>query len=397
MEVGVENSSALTILVIDSDQRSCQFLGNLFTQKGHTVQTTTSAREGYIDALRDRPDVVIFDPALADMSAVEMVRRLRSDKRTEGVLLIALAAESKPEQLGELLAAGCNEYLVKSQESLEVIFTLLTDSYRQMNETQPMGGVKKKKQGGVLVVFLSAKGGAGTSSMCANVAQVLGVAHPEREMAVLDLVLPIGSIGQIVGYQGEFNLLEAAKKPQAELTPEYLRRVMTPLETWGFRLLAGVSDPESANSLDAGRIPSIIEAYLRTFDVVYVDLGRSLSRISLPIILDADVVVMVTASDMATATLTQTIWQYLQEKGVAQRNVYVLLNRAVGLEGVSKSDAEKIIGLPIQATIPYMGANFSLANNQHLPILRKLPNDTAAMMIAQVSRQILETAYQNRA
>lgn len=107
-------------------------------------------------------------------------------------------------------------------------------------------------------------------------------------------------------------------------------------------------------------------------------------------------IVMVTACDMSTATLTQTIWKYLQAKGVQNRNVYVLLNRAVGLEGVSKSDAERIIGLPIQATIPYMGANFSLANNQHLPVLRKMPADTAAMMIAQVSRQILETAYQNR-
>lgn len=388
---------AFTILVIDPDPRSCRFLGNLFTQKGYAVQTTTSAKEGYISALRDRPDVIIFDPALSDMTALELTRRLRGDKRASGALLVALAAASNSEQLGELLAAGCNEYLVKSQESIDRIFALLTETDALMNETRPIGGLKRKNLGGALVVFLSAKGGAGTSSMCANVAQVLGETHPEREMAVIDLVLPIGSIGQIVGYQGEFNLLEAARKPPEELNPDFLRRVMTPLETWRFRLLAGIPDPEASNALEASRIPAIIQTYRRAFDVVFVDLGRSLSRISLPIILQADLIVMVTASDMATATLTQTVWQYLQEKGVAPRSVYVLLNRAVGLEGVSKSDAEKIIGLPIQATIPYMGANFSLANNQHLPILRKLPNDTAAMMIAQVSRQILETAYQNRA
>lgn len=388
---------ALTILVIDPDPRNCQFLGNLFTQKGYSTQTSTSAKEGYILALRDRPDVIVFDPSIADMPAAQLVRRLRSDKRTGSALLIALTAASNSEQLSELLAAGCNEYLVKSQESLERIYAILTETDTLMNETQPVGGIKRRSQGGVLVVFLSAKGGAGTSSMCANVAQVLGETHPEREMAVLDLVLPIGSIGQIVGYQGDFNLLEAAQKPREELNPDFLRRVMTPLETWRFRLLAGISDPESSNSLDASRIPAIIDAYRRTFDAVFVDLGRSLSRISLPIILEADVIVMVTASDMATATLTQTVWKYLQAKGVPNRNVYVLLNRAVGLEGVSKSDAERIIGLPIQATIPYMGANFSLANNQHLPVLRKMPTDTAAMMIAQVSRQILEIAYQNRA
>jgi len=392
----VQESPTLAILVIDPDPRSCQFLGNLFTQKGYAVQTTTSAKEGYIVALRDRPDVIIFDPALTDLPALELVRRLRNDKRTGGALLVALAAVSNSEQLGELLAAGCNEYLVKSHEALERISAVIAESDTQMRETQPIGGAKRRSRGGALVVFLSAKGGTGTSSMCANVAQVLSETNPEKEMAVIDLVLPIGSIGQIVGYQGDFNLLEAAKKPPEEFNPEFLRRVMPPLETWGFRLLAGAPDPESSNSLDASRIPAMIDAYRRAFDVVFVDLGRSLSRISLPIILEADVIVMVTASDMATATLTQTIWKYLQAKGVPNRNVYVLLNRAVGLEGVSKSDAESIIGLPIQATIPYMGANFSLANNQHLPVLRKMPNDTAAMMIAQVSRRILEVAYQNR-
>jgi Flp pilus assembly CpaE family ATPase len=68
------------------------------------------------------------------------------------------------------------------------------------------------------------------------------------------------------------------------------------------------------------------------------------------------------------------------------------MNRAVGLEGLGKSDAERIMGIPIQETVPYMGANFSLANNQHLSVLQKMPNDTAAMKLDQIARQILETA-----
>lgn len=389
-----ENPPPLSILVIDPDPRSCQFLGNLFKNKGYITETALSGKEGYILALRDRPDVVIFDPALPDMTGLELTRKLRGDRRTTGVLLIALSASTDSEQFGALLAAGCNEYLVKSPETVDRLMTLLQETDKLMNETQPTRRAKMS-QGGVLVVFLSAKGGTGTSSMCANIAHALGETHPERELAVLDLVLPLGSIGPIVGYQGEFNLLEAARKAPEELDPDFLRRIAPPLTTWGFRLLAGMSDPEASNALDAGRIPGIIQAYRRAFDVVFVDLGRALSRISLPIIQQADLIVMVTASDLATVTLTQTVWRYLQSKGISANHMYALLNRAVGLEGVSKSDAEQIIGLPIQATIPYMGANFSLANNQHLPILRKIPTDTAALMIAQVSRQILEIAYQN--
>lgn len=386
----------LTILIIDPDPRSCQFLGARFAQKGYVTETALSGKEGYILALRDRPDVILFEPALPDLTGLELTRKLRADRRTSSALLIALATAKDSEQFGALLAAGCHEYLVKSPEALERLDALLHETDQVMTETQPTRRATVN-QGGVLVVFLSAKGGTGTSSMCANIAHALHENQPEREVAVIDLVLPIGSIGPIVGYEGEFNLLEAARKSPEELDPDFLRRIVPPIKPWGFRLLAGVPDPESANSLDAARIPGILQAYRRAFDVVFVDLGRSLSRISLPIIQQADVIVMVTAADLATVTLTQTVWRYLQSKGVVASRVYALLNRAVGLEGLSKSDAEQIIGLPIQATIPYMGANFSLANNQHLPILRKLPTDTATMMITQISKQILETAHQNRA
>ena len=49
-------------------------------------------------------------------------------------------------------------------------------------------------------------------------------------------------------------------------------------------------------------------------------------------------------------------------------------------------------GLSIQATIPYMGGNFTLANNQHIPALQKMPDDTAALMLDQIARQVLATA-----
>jgi pilus assembly protein CpaE len=161
--------------------------------------------------------------------------------------------------------------------------------------------------------------------------------------------------------------------------------------------LAGSPDPETANSLDAACIPEIIKAFRQAFDLTFVDLGRSLSRISLPIILDADVVVIVTGTELATITLTKTVWKYLESQGLDSKKVYMLINRSVGSEGLSKSDAERILELNIRATVPYLSGSVSLANNQHLPILVKMPTDTAAMMIDQISHEIMDTARRNRA
>jgi len=386
----------LSILVVDKDTRSRNFLSALLLREGHIVQVASVGKEGYISALRDHPDVVVFDAAMGDISAVEFVRKLRGDRRTSQALCVAMVASADPQQMSELTAAGCNEYLVKNQESIAKLVALIAGINPQVQETQPSSpGRRKGQQGssaGLLAVFLSAKGGTGTSSLCANIAHNVAKNQTNLDVAVMDMVMPIGSIGFIAGYQGDFNMVKAANHPLDDLNGDYLRKGISPLSSWGFRLLAGAPDPESANSVDAARVPVLIRAFRQAFDITFVDLGRSLSRISLPIILEADVVVIVTSADLGTLTLTQVMWNYLQKKGLDARRVYALMNRAVGLEGLGKSDAERIIGMQIQATVPYMGGNFSLANNQHLPVLTKMPYDTAAMMLEQVARQILEAA-----
>jgi Flp pilus assembly CpaE family ATPase len=386
----------LSVLIVDEDVRSRNYLSALLFKQGYNVRTAALGKEGYIAALQNRPDAVIFDPAMSDIPAVEFTHKLRTDRRTAGILCIALARKENPAQMADLLGAGCTEYLIKNQENIEKVLKLIADSSPQVQETQPAAGTRRKKRrkGGLLCVFLSAKGGTGTSSLCANIAQNIASNQPEMDVAVMDMVLPIGSIGQMVGYHGDFNLITAATYPLDKLDGQYLRRNLTPLESWHFRLLSGSPDPEASNTLDASRIPVLIRAFRQAFDVTFVDLGRSLSRISLPIIQEADVVVVITGADLSTVNLTQITWNYLQQKGVDPHRIYMVMNRAVGLEGLGKSDAERIIGITLQATIPYMGGNFTLANNQHIPVLQKIPNDTAAMMLDQISYQILETARQ---
>jgi pilus assembly protein CpaE len=157
-------------------------------------------------------------------------------------------------------------------------------------------------------------------------------------------------------------------------------------------LLAGAPDPERANDLKVTRIPEVINALQQAYDYVVVDLGRSLSRISLPIIQKADLAVLIMSTDQSTTTLTKKILDYLHAQGIESRNIFAILNRAVGLEGLTKAEAEKIIGLPIKTAIPYMGSNFALANNLNQPIILKYPEDTASIVFRDVANDMIKTA-----
>jgi hypothetical protein len=59
---------------------------------------------------------------------------------------------------------------------------------------------------------------------------------------------------------------------------------------------------------------------------------------------------------------------------------------------MTKSDAERMIGLQIRNLFPYMGGNFALANNQHQPIAQKFPNDTATVVMKEAADEMAQLA-----
>jgi pilus assembly protein CpaE len=177
------------------------------------------------------------------------------------------------------------------------------------------------REGGSLIVFLSAKGGTGTSSLCANLAMGMAEEQPQARLVVVDLVLPIGSIAGIVGYEGDQNVVSLSKLPPSATTIEFLQEDLPMIPEWGFHLLAGSPDPELGNELDVMRIEDIVLALQQAYDHVVIDLGRSLSRISLPLIQRADLLAMIVAADTSTVTLSRSVWEFLQQGCAAGRDV----------------------------------------------------------------------------
>ncbi len=221
-------------------------------------------------------------------------------------------------------------------------------------------------------------------------------ADHDSRVVVADLVLPIGSIADIVGYTGIPNVVTIAGMPARDTTPEFLLNNLVQLNVWRFQVLAGSPDPESGSELDFGRVGQLVSAMKSGFDVVILDLGRSLSRISLPLIEQADLVVMVVGADLTTADLSKSVWDYLQSKGVQSSAMYPIMNRPVGLAGLTKEQAEKVIGLPIRAAVPYLSENLSLANYQHRPYCMKFPADTASIIFGETARQMVDLAGRRR-
>jgi MinD-like ATPase involved in chromosome partitioning or flagellar assembly/CheY-like chemotaxis protein len=382
------------ILLVESDLAALNYLSNMLRAAGYTVLTAPSGKEGLIEAWRNRPEMLIIVPELPDLNGLEVTRKLRADPRTSQAKILLLSARNFPQDILTAVQAGADEYIVKrpgaDAELLERVKTLLPLESGAGPSSPGTTDVLRSKAGGKLVVFLSAKGGTGTSTLCVNIAHSLAVKAAGKRVAVVDLVLPIGSLADIVGVEtpGK-NVVEATKLEPRLFNAERLGAMLTFRDIWGFDLLPGAPDPEAAANLRVDRLEAVIHELRRMDDFVFVDLGRSLSRVSMPLIRMATRVVLVTSPDHATVTLTKTVLLHFDLHDVRRHRIFPVLNRAVGVEGLSRPDLERELGMNMVALVPNMGGSFSFTNNQNLPLEARFPEDTVTYTLQDIAGNLL--------
>src|ERR1051325_7952979 len=157
-----------SLLIIENDSATLDFLKNTLGQAGYQIFIAPSGKEGLIEAWRNRQEMIILDVALPDLNGLEVTRKLRADARTTRTKIIIFSEQSELQDMLNAREAGVDEYIVKRAggdvELLERVRALLPLEGDAGEEGKPSGKV---------ISFLSAKGGTGTSSVCANVAQLL--------------------------------------------------------------------------------------------------------------------------------------------------------------------------------------------------------------------------------
>ncbi|HWK90316.1 MAG TPA: response regulator, partial [Longimicrobium sp.] len=77
-------------------------------------------------AREHRPDLVLLDLHLPDISGEEVLRRLRADERTASIPVIVISADATLDSLDRLRTAGADAYLTKPLDLDEFLEALET-------------------------------------------------------------------------------------------------------------------------------------------------------------------------------------------------------------------------------------------------------------------------------
>ena len=113
--------AAATVLVVEDDPTILQLLEVNFEMVGFTVVRAEDGLLGLEAARSKRPDVIVSDVMMPNMSGLEMVSELKADPDTAGIPVILLSAKAQGSDVRQGIEAGADDYVTKPFEPLDLI------------------------------------------------------------------------------------------------------------------------------------------------------------------------------------------------------------------------------------------------------------------------------------
>jgi len=179
---------------------------------------------------------------------------------------IVYSAQADPDLLVRCMRAGAREYLMLPFDKEEIAEALVRAStLRSM--VRP-----SKKTNGRLLVFLSAKGGSGATTLACNYAVSLAQESQQKTL-LIDLNLPLGDVAINLGIKAQYSIVSAFQNT-SRLDSHFLSGLLVQHSS-GLFVLAAPSELDTTY-VSSDAIDKLLQVACQGFDYVVVDAGSRL-------------------------------------------------------------------------------------------------------------------------
>jgi CheY-like chemotaxis protein len=102
------------VLYIEDNVSNLKLIERVLAQRpAVTLLSEMAGRPGLDTARARRPDLVLLDLHLPDISGEEVLHLLRASPETQEIPVVVISADATPKQIERLLGAGARAYLTK--------------------------------------------------------------------------------------------------------------------------------------------------------------------------------------------------------------------------------------------------------------------------------------------
>lgn len=110
------------ILIVDDDQELVELITDVLERDGRfEVRSVNNGFDAGMMVKEYHPDLIVLDVMLPDINGKEVCQRVRGDKATADVRIICISGMVEDDKIGDLRAAGANDFLHKPFEVEKLI------------------------------------------------------------------------------------------------------------------------------------------------------------------------------------------------------------------------------------------------------------------------------------
>ena len=108
-----DQHAARKVLIVEDNTLNMKLFNDLLKANGYTV---LQAKDG-LEALRivrlDRPDLILMDIQLPEISGLEITKQLKEDEELRSIPIVAVTAFAMKGDEEKIRQAGCDGYMTK--------------------------------------------------------------------------------------------------------------------------------------------------------------------------------------------------------------------------------------------------------------------------------------------
>ena len=350
------------------------------TLQAMTLAANIDTIEGPLQQLASRvsqvvPDVLIVDSACDGRTDLEPLERL--GQIYPNMDFIVLCGQQSPDFLIQAMRAGVREVLPFPTNA-----DALQAAIERIRHKQGFAPTRK----GLILAFISCKGGSGATFLAANLAYVLAT-QAHKKVALFDFNLQFGDALLFLSDQKPATTLSDVARGIHRLDAALLASSMVSAGP-DLSVLAAPEDPAHGMEVKPEHIDTLLKLARNQYDFIILDVGRNLDAQTIKALDHADMIYPVLQITLPFIRDSKRLLDVFRTLDYPKDKVQLVVNRYEKGGDISLADLDQSLGVKVLRTIPNHYEAAATSVNQGIPIAKLARNSPITKALNEWSEQL---------
>jgi len=383
----------MRILLIDDEPFYYKLLNKPMKDAGHVLEHSKTGKDGLAKVSATKPDVIIADLRLPDISGLEILERLRRDSKFSNIPVIVITAKN---ELGDKLKAfelGADDYLVKPFQPEELVarMRILARRGKAMKIVSEME--KSDENLTTIVTVHSLRGGVGTTSLSVNLALAFNEIWA-KDTLLIDAVLSAGQVAMMLNSKPRYTWEDFSDIELKNIDEDLIRDIASK-HSGGLSFIAAPRSPIALDTFSDEFWQIVLGKLARQYEFIVVDTAHDFSDVTIQMLNFASELVLVVAPEMSSLRAAMSTLDIYDKLGFPPEKIKVLLNSNSPITGIRQAQIEKVLNHTVDFVLPYEPEEVIRAVNFGEPFLLKNPDLAISLKIEDMAYTLSHEMHKN--